>query len=369
MNTSLPDYIVRAGERNAHPFHMWDGIQSIPETLSKTLEAYRDNPYAPFGKVIAGKKYVYFTGCGTSYYNGIAARYVFREIAGMNSSAEYALEFLNYPPLYSENDACVGISHTGGTAAVIEALRRFKSIGGYTLGITDVADSPLTKTVDGCLAGASGREPALPKTRSYTAALLKLFLLAADVADAKKLDTRGFREGILKTPELSAKTLAGNEQLVKSVAANNYNKMYIFGSGINLATIHEGALKLSEAAQIVAISLQLEEGMHGPWVTMNKGDLVVVLNFGESNRTKCEKLMESLGHIGVDILNITDDDSSHGHEKYRINIPAPEAFTAFYSVLPLYQLTYFTALNNCKNPDFMRLWEENYLKTRLSLPR
>jgi glucosamine 6-phosphate synthetase-like amidotransferase/phosphosugar isomerase protein len=145
--------------------------------------------------------------------------------------------------------------------------------------------------------------------------------------------------------------------------------MYIFGSGINLATIQEGALKLSEAAQLVAVPLQLEEGMHGPWVTMNRGDLVIVLNFGENNRAKCEKLLESLSYIGVDLLNITDGVSSPAHEKYRIHIPVPELFTAFYSVLPLYQLTYFTALNNGKNPDFMRLWEENYLKTRLSLPR
>ena len=369
MSNTLPDFIIKAGERSSHPYHVWDAIQSIPETLANTIEAYRKNPYTYTGEKIADKKFVYFTGVGTSYFNGIAARHIFREIAGMDGNAEYALEFLNYPPLYTENDVCIGISHTGGTAAVVEAIERFKSKGGYTVALTDVEDSPLTKTADCFLAGAVGREPALPKTKSYIAALLKLFLLAADIADAKKIDTKQFRENILKTPEFSKKTLLENEQLMKEVSANKYNKVYIFGSGINLATINEASLKLNEAAQIISIPLQLEEGMHGPWVTMNEGDLVIVYNFGEKNRIKTERLMESLNHLNVDILNITDSPSRTGSEKYYINISAPEEFSVFYSVLPVYQLTYFSALGSGKNPDFMRLWEANYLKTRLSLPR
>jgi glucosamine--fructose-6-phosphate aminotransferase (isomerizing) len=156
---------------------------------------------------------------------------------------------------------------------------------------------------------------------------------------------------------------------MKALAGNLYKAVYLFGSGVNLGSGAEAALKLQETAQTISIALELEEGMHGPWVTMNKGDLVIVFHFDGVYREKSFALIKSLKHIGVDLLVITNCASFNEDVKKVIVIEEKELLSPFYTVLPLYQLAYFTALKKGNNPDFMRLWEEPYLATRLSLPR
>jgi glucosamine--fructose-6-phosphate aminotransferase (isomerizing) len=366
----LPDYILRASERTAHPYHMWDGICGIESALKSIRDIYDGNA-AGLAEIIAAlsaRKRIYFVGCGTSYYNSVAAQFIFNR-AGINASAVYALEFSEFPPLDLKDCAVIGISHTGGTASVIGALNTAKTAGAYTVAVTDVEGSGLSTAAHVVLPGYGGREPSLPKTRSYLAALMKLYYLAAATASCQGRDCQDFVKELRQVPEKTGKFLEKIEEPVKALAANLYRAVYLFGSGINLGSVSEAALKLQETAQLVSIPFELEEGMHGPWVTMNRGDLVTVLHFDGIYHNKSLELIRSLSHIGVDLLVITNCPGFDEKVKQVIVIEEKEFMSPFYTVLPLYQMAYFTALKKGTNPDFMRLWEEPYLATRLSLPR
>lgn len=368
---TLPDYILKASERKTHPYHMWDGICGIENTLGSIRDIYAGNG-AGLAEITAGlaaKKRIYLVGCGTSYYNSLVAQFVFNRIGGINAAAAYALEFSEFPPLDLQDCAVIGISHTGGTASVIEALSKARAGGAYTLAVTDVESSAISLAAHASLPGYGGREPSLPKTRSYLAALLKLCYLAAELSAYRGGDSRGFVKELGETPEKAGRYLKSTEGPVKNLAANRYKAIYLFGSGINLGSVSEAALKLQESAQTISIPFELEEGMHGPWVTMNRGDLVIVLHFDGLYHHKSLELIRSLSRIGVDILVITNRSGFNEKVKELIFIDEREFMSPFYTVLPLYQLAYFTALEKGNNPDFMRLWEEPYLAARLSLPR
>jgi len=366
---SLPDYITKASERKAHPYHMWDGICGIEPVLKSIAETYAKDDISVIAKELAGKERIYFIGCGTSLYNGMAAQFIFNRVAGINVSAVYALEFTEFPPLNLEKCAVVGVSHTGGTASVIAAINKAKEYGAYTLAITDVEGSPIAVAADACLPNFGGREPALPKTRSYLAALMKVYYLAAAVARSRGRDCASFLEELKSVPEKAGAFLKKNEEYIRALAANQYKTTYFFGSGMNLGSVYEAALKLQETAQIISIPFELEEGMHGPWVTMNPGDLVTVLHFDGFYRNKSLELIRSLKHIGVDILVIGNAASFNENVKQFILIEEKEMMSPFYTVLPFYQMAYFIALEKGNNPDFMRFHEEPYLNTRLTLPR
>lgn len=366
---ALPDYIIRASERKAHPYHMWDGICAIENTLSSIRETYKDDAVAAIAKTLAGKDYIYFVGCGTSYYNGMAAQFLLNRVAGMNAQAIYALEFAEFPPLNLKNCAVVGISHTGGTASVIGALAKAKEGGAYTLGITDVEGSNICAAVDAVLPCFGGREPSLPKTRSYLAALMKLYYLTASIGRARGKNCDDFLAEINTIPEKAGAFLAKSEASVKALADNSYKSIYLFGSGFNLGSVSESALKLQETAQIVSVPFELEEGMHGPWVTMNSGDLVAVFHFDGLYHNKSLELIRSLAHIGVDLLVVGNTEPKGEKIKMFIPVEEKEYMSPFFTVMPFYQLAYCIALKKGNNPDFMRLWEEPYLATRLSLPR
>ena len=348
---------------------MWDGMNEIVSTLKSIRETYEKEDISAIAKKLAGKDKIYFVGCGTSLYNGMAAQFIFNRIAGMNVTAFYALEFTEFPPVDLEKSAVVGISHTGGTASVIAALNKAKAGGAYTLAITDVEGSNIATAVDACLPNFGGREPALPKTRSYLAALMKVYYLAAAVGSCRGKDCSEFLKDLGKVPDNTGAFLGKTEKIMKSLADNLYKTIYFFGSGINLGTVLEAALKIQETGQTIAIPYELEEGMHGPWVTMNKGDLVTVLHFDGLYHDKSLDLIKSLKHIGVDLLVMGNTPSFNEEVKHFIQIPEKELMTPFYAVLPFYQMAYFIALKKGNNPDFMRFHEEAYLKTRLTLPR
>ena len=156
---------------------------------------------------------------------------------------------------------------------------------------------------------------------------------------------------------------------MKAFAENLYKATYFFGSGFNLGSVLEAALKIQETGQTISIPYELEEGMHGPWVTMNSGDLVTVLHFDGFYYDKSLELIRSLKHIGVDLLVIGNDPSFKEEVKHFFLIDEKELMTPFYTVLPFYQMAYFIALKKGNNPDFMRFHEEAYLNTRLTLPR
>jgi glucosamine--fructose-6-phosphate aminotransferase (isomerizing) len=368
---TLPDYILKASERKAHPYYMWDGICGIENALGSIRDIYTGNA-AGLAEITAGlvaKKRIYFVGCGTSYYNGLVAQFIFNRIGGLNAAAAYALEFLEFSPPDLQDCALIGISHTGGTASVIAALNKAKAGGAYTLAVTDVESSAISAAAHASLPGYGGREPSLPKTRSYLAALLKLCYLAAELAARRGGDSRDFVKELGEVPEKAGRYLRSTEEPVKNLAANLYKAIYLFGSGINLGSVSEAALKLQESAQTISIPFELEEGMHGPWVTMNRGDLVTVLHFDGLYHHKSLELIRSLSRIGVDLLVITNHSGFNEKVRQLIFIDEKEFMSPFYTVLPLYQLAYFTALEKGNNPDFMRLWEEPYLAARLSLPR
>lgn len=77
----------------------------------------------------------------------------------------------------------VGISQSGGTAEIVEALDDARRCGARTVAVTNVADSPLALGADLALVTAAGREVAVPATKTYTAQLVALAVLALAVAD------------------------------------------------------------------------------------------------------------------------------------------------------------------------------------------
>ena len=351
---------------------MWDGICSIESTLKSIRDSYTGadkDSISAIAKELARKERIYFVGCGTSLYNGTAAQFIFNRIAGMNVSAIYALEFTEFTPLNLGNSAVVGISHTGGTASLIDALKKAKAGGAYVLGITDVEGSGITAAVDACLPNFGGREPAMPKTRSYLAALMKIYYLAAAVAACRGKDPKDFLEDLKQIPEKTGAFIKRMEEPMKALAQNQYKAIYFFGSGINLGSAFESALKLQESSLTVSIPFELEEGMHGPWVTINSGDLVAVLHFDGFYRNKSLELIRSINNIGVDFVVIGNDKSFNEKVKQSILIDEKELMSPFFTVLPFYMLAYFIALKKGHNPDYMRYHEDAYLNTRLTLPR
>ncbi|TBL70099.1 SIS domain-containing protein [Paenibacillus thalictri] len=374
MERQIPDWMSPVFEREEHPFYVWEELMKTPECLSSVLTESNRLLVRQAAEAVAGSNAVHLLGCGSSYFAGIAGAYLFNGAVGLPAYAYNAFEFSAYPPARLKGSAVIGISHTGGTAVVLDSLELAKRRGAAAvIGLTDVERSPLTLAATHVIEGGGGREKPLPKTRSFAVSLLKMYLLAAEVGRLSGDRLEEMQAILEQSPDMARQVLDGSERLTGQIAAglNPSSSVYLFGAGPNTASVLDGALKLQEMAQARAHAFELEEGMHGPWVTMEPDDLVIVYAVRGPSFEKSKKLISALAPVGVNIWVLTDAPDSFAESGHHVtSLPdVPELIAPLFSVLPLYEFTYRLALARGIRPDAMRLTDERFLQTRLKLPR
>lgn len=373
MNQVIPESMKPSFERTAHPFYMWEELMGTPDALRTLLKSDLGEHIQKAAADLKEVDSVHLTGCGTSYFSSIASTYFFHRIVGIPAQAHNSFEFSAYPPAGLSKSALIAISHTGGTGVALDSVDIAEKEGAVCIGLTDVKDSPLVSKVPHVLLGGGTREKPLPKTRSYVTSLLKHYLLAIEVANLKgrKFETN-FTKYFEELPDTVQEVLDNNLQLTKEIvqALDRHAQVYLFGAGPNLATVMEGTLKLQETAQAQAHAFELEEGMHGPWVTMNAGDLVIVYALDGPSYEKAVNFVKAIDKVGAKVWVLTNNHGEIEGADYVTPLPdVPELISPLYGILPIYEFAYELCLSRGIRPDVMRLTDERYLDARLKLPR
>ena len=368
MINEIPKGVQSAFERTEHPFYMWEGILDLPKAAEDILSECVQNQTHIAAEAMQGKKTVNLIGCGTSYFAGIAATYLFHAVTSITAHASNAFEYLTYPPHASRDDVLVGISHTGGTPVVIQSCEFAKQRGELTIGYTDVKNSALDRVADYTIQSSMGVEPALPKTRSYIAALMRNYLLALEIARLQGKDIAALQAQLSTAPEKLAQVMQVTQPQMQSLAKTfkGARKLIVVGGGPQWATAQEGALKLTESALVVADAWELEEAVHGTWASTQAGDVVIILAMEGPSYEKSAILAEGMKTIGATVWVITNKKSAQLSVDHLTELPQDldELFMPLTAIVPLYYFTYFLALELGVRPDNMNLADPRYLKAR-----
>ncbi len=190
-------------------------------------------------------------GCGTSAFVAEAVAQL-REQAGLGETdAAYASE----PRPWRPYDAVVGITRSGTTTEVIDALRAIPD-GVRKVVVTGVADSPCAELADEVLLLDFADERSVVQTRFPTTLL---FLARA-----------AFGEDVSALPALAEKALAEGAP----EAPEGFDHVVYLGRGWTYGLAQEAALKIREAAQAWAESYPLLDYRHGPLAVAHPGTLV-----------------------------------------------------------------------------------------------
>ena len=210
---------------------------------------------------------VLFTGCGTSYHAALAC-----------GRAAQALEIVlgNAP----EAAVLVAISHEGGTALTLEAVRGF---AGETWLITGASESALAKAVDHVVVATPGIEDSYCHTASYTAAVAAGRALQGE--DVTGLAAQVFRE-------LDAEPLGASE----------HDRFVVAGAGRDAATVLEAVLKLREGAHVAAEAHHTEQLLHGHLAAIDPSVRCFVLEGEGRAAERAVDAMRALGELGCDAL-------------------------------------------------------------------
>lgn len=157
----------------------------------------------------------------------------------------------------------VAISQSGTSPDVVSMLDEARAQGSPTLAITNDAASPLAQAADTVVDLAAGPELSVAATKTYTASLLAVALLAVAMGDSAE------RPDALRALERVPEALSAAVTDTSGVAAaasllDAGDRAVTVGRGLNLSTAYESALKVTELTGVLVAPYSPADLLHGP---------------------------------------------------------------------------------------------------------
>ncbi|RJQ21466.1 glutamine--fructose-6-phosphate transaminase (isomerizing) [Candidatus Woesearchaeota archaeon] len=281
-------------------------------------------------------------GCGTSY-NTCAAAAAHFIAAGKHATPVIGSEFDSAAPLLSEKTLLIAVSQSGETADVLDAVKTAREKGARVIALTNVPSSSLARASDLVIPLGTGPELCVLATKTCTAQLAILTLLA--------LKSAGKDTGTLTQAAASVRAvLEEGKKHAKKLAEQfkDATSLFVLGRGHLRALASEAALKIKEVTYIHAEGIAAGELKHGSIALIEEGTPVIVFGNNETRDLITSNAMEVRAR-GAIVLGIDSERSP----AYDYHIPIPELGEAgqLLQILPVQLLAYELALARGCNPD------------------
>jgi len=311
------------------------------------------------GKEVKELQRIVLVACGTAYHACVVGRYVIEEWARVPVEFDIASEWIYRNPVIDERTLVIGITQSGETRDTIEALKLAREKGARTVAITNMMGSQITREVDSVLYTRAGLEMAVASSKTFTAQVALLYLVALKLAQIRETLPPGEIEFILdyvyKLPRKIQEFLDGDHPIEE--IARRYHDAHFFlylGRHIGLPVALEGALKLKEISYIPTEAYSAGEMKHGPIALLDEATPVVVV---ATNIHVYDKIVSNIQEVrarGAHVIAIATDgneDIQH-HADDVIYVPKTPAFLqVVLAILPLQLLAYRIARLRGLNVD------------------
>ena len=214
------------------------------------------------------------TGCGTSEHAAMAIAVLLEEaLLGREVRSVQALESLRRP---MTGGLLVGVSHEGGTRATNAALEAARAAGARTALITVSGGSPGAALAE-LVVRTEEMDQSWCHTVGYLSPVVAGAMLALRVA-GKRSDAPAMRSSLEanddhRGPASLAAGLTGTDRVM------------VVGSGPDLVTARELALKISEGARLPATAYDVESVLHGHLAAATRWTGLVVVATDEAMRS------------------------------------------------------------------------------------
>ncbi len=219
--------------------------------------------------------------------------------------------------------------------------------------------SQITREVDSVLYTRCGLEMAVASTKTFTAQVALLFLVALKLAEVRGTLAPEEREFIIDAlfdlPE-RMRAFLGGDHPIDEIAERYHDKPFFLylGRHIGLPVALEGALKLKEISYIPTEAYSAGEMKHGPIALLDDDTPVVVVATRIHVYDKIVSNIQEVRARGAHVIAIATDgneDIQH-HADDVIYVPeAPAFLQAILAVLPLQLLAYRIARRRGLNVD------------------
>ena len=359
------DWDDEGAEKGGYETFMLKEIFEQPDAVAETIgDRVRHGTLVLEGLNMSGQdvkdlRRIVLVACGTAYHACVVGRYVIEEWARVPVEFDIASEWIYRNPVITENDLVIGITQSGETRDTIEALKLAREKGARTVAITNMMGSQVTREVDSVLYTRAGLEMGVAASKTFTAQVALLYLVALKLAQIRETLPAGEIEFILdhvyKLPRRLATFLEGDHPIEEIARRFHDAPFFLYlGRHIGLPVALEGALKLKEISYIPTEAYSAGEMKHGPIALLDDDTPVVVV---ATNIHLYDKIVSNIQEVrarGAHVIAIATDgneDIQH-HADDVIYIPKTPAFLqVVLAIVPLQLLAYRIARMRGLNVD------------------
>jgi glutamine---fructose-6-phosphate transaminase (isomerizing) len=359
------DWDEESAEKGGYETYMLKEIYDQPESVRETIGdrvRHGELVLESLGLTeleLRNLRRIVIVACGTAYHAGVVGRYILEEWARLPVEPDIASEWIYRNPVLTKDTLVIGISQSGETRDTVNAMRLAREKGARTLAITNLMGTQITREAQAVLYTRCGLEVGVAASKTFTAQVALLSLIALKLAQVRKTLPADEIEFILdrlyELPEKIERFLDGDHP-IEEIAQRFYDKSFFLylGRHIGLPVALEGALKLKEISYIPTEAYSAGEMKHGPIALLEEGTPVVVVATNIHVYDKIVSNIQETRARGAHVIAIATDgneDIQH-HADDVIYIPrTPNFLQAALAVVPLQLLAYRIARLRGLNVD------------------
>jgi glutamine---fructose-6-phosphate transaminase (isomerizing) len=339
-------------DRGGHETFMLKEIHEQPAALRQTLARNLDEGALALGPLdtatLGQVRRVVVLACGTAYHAGLVGRYAIERWAGVPCDPEIASEWRYRGPLIDDETLVVALSQSGETADTLAGLRLARELGARTVAITNSPGSQITREAEAVLFTHAGVEVGVAATKTFTAQVGLMYLLALRLADARRHlqddELARLTAEVRALPAAIERCLRAQDG-VEAIAARHRDKPFFLylGRDAGLPVCLEGALKLKEVTYIPTEAYASGEMKHGPIALLDEETPVVCV---ATTSHVSDKLGSNLAEVrarGAQVIAVATegDDAIGGLADAVMSVPRTDPLLQpAVAVIPLQLLAY-----------------------------
>ncbi|GHO72558.1 hypothetical protein KSD_03290 [Ktedonobacter sp. SOSP1-85] len=350
---------MAAEPRTQHPFHMYDAVMTQPQAWASIIQHIR-----PLTEQIAPRlaqaQRIFIVAIGTSFHAAEVGYHLFRYYGvAVPIQTMHSFDFALYGPNLSARDCVIVISHRGGKRYSLEAIKRAREAGCYTLLITGEG-APSTMQYADITLKTTEQDKSSAHTVSYTGTIAALSCLAEALGQQHHAPTFLQEE----FPTILRTCLETDARMAELASAHlKHRRIWIVGGGPSGITALEIALKIKETSYLQAEGMPVEVMLHGPFQCVEPEDLFILIAPGGPAQARVLELATMIKAVGAPFIVVSDGTATSIQQDAAgmCTIPrAPEPFTALTCLIPLQLFSYHLALARGTNPDGFRLEDPHF---------
>ena len=326
------DWDEQAAEKSGYDHFMLKEIFEQPQALRNTIAGrIRDSKIvlaelSSIEQHIQKAESVKIVACGTSYHAGLVFKRFLEENAGVSAEIDVASEFRYRKNVCDANSVIVAISQSGETADTLEFLRKNRKNCSASIAVTNTVGSTITREVDTSLFLNAGPEIGVAATKTYTAQLLLLYMLAIRIAQTRGLSEEKAKDHartLSGIPAIVEKALVSADRETRIIAElfRNTRDFLFIGRGYSYPTALEGALKLKEISYVNASAVQAGELKHGHIALLDESFPVFAVAPSDFTKVKMASNIMEVKSRCAPVVLLTDDNASFEDQLSVIKAP------------------------------------------------